>query len=302
MADNRLPVTGDGSPGGVSTAPELMPSPASETTESTRSGVAAAALLLGAAANEISAEAETTASSPPTVVPAPPGLPRSGRRASIARSPRRRRPARLGRGSAASAPAMRVAAQEGDAPPSTKSELRDWVKDNATLLSNASLLISIAALALSLLPTTGVLDPYIKALILGAALLLLAELHHQWPDDLQLHMLRPASLPENHSWRMTGFAFLMQVATLVFAVWATLTSPIILIPLTALAVVLAFRHWYFRRFRGVLSKIFGVIALIAVVALSELLMVVVWAAITNDVVTIELWMDERPGLTLDDGR
>ncbi len=125
-------------------------------------------------------------------------------------------------------------------PADTQSELRNWVKDNATLLSNASLLISISALALNLLPETGFLDPYIKALIFGAALLLLIEMHHQWPDDLQLHMFRPTSLPQNHSWRMVAFAFIMQVATLVFAVWATLTTPLILIPLTALGVVVGF--------------------------------------------------------------
>jgi hypothetical protein len=107
----------------------------------------------------------------------------------------------------------------------TQSELRDWIKDNATLLSNASLLISLAAVALGLLPSAGFLDPYIKALLFGAALLLLIELHHQWPPDLQLHALRRNVRPENHSWRMTGFAFLMQVATLVFALWATFTNP-----------------------------------------------------------------------------
>jgi hypothetical protein len=183
-------------------------------------------------------------------------------------------------------------------PPDTQSELRNWVKDNATLLSNASLLISISALALNLLPETGILDPYIKALIFGAALLLLIEMHHQWPDDLQLHMFRPMSLPQNHSWRMVAFAFIMQVATLVFAVWATLTTPLILIPLTALAVVVGFRQWYFRRFRGVLARGFGIIALVGILLISELLMVVVWAGITGEQVTIELWTDERPGLTL----
>jgi hypothetical protein len=41
---------------------------------------------------------------------------------------------------------------------STQSEPRDWIKDNATLLSNASLLISLAAVALGLLPSAGFLD------------------------------------------------------------------------------------------------------------------------------------------------
>ena len=137
--------------------------------------------------------------------------------------------------------------------PDTRSELRDWIKDNATLLSNASLLISLAAVALSLLPDVGIFSPYIKALIFAAALLLLTELHHQWPEDLQLHMLRKNARPENHSWRMTSFALVMQVATLLFAAWAILTTPIILLPLTALAVVVAFYRWYFRRHSGVSS-------------------------------------------------
>ena len=89
-------------------------------------------------------------------------------------------------------------------------------------MSNASLLISLAAVALSLLPDVGFFVPYIKALIFAAALLLLVEMHHQWPEDLQLHMLRKNARPENHSWRMTAFAFVMQVATVVFAAWATL--------------------------------------------------------------------------------
>jgi hypothetical protein len=182
--------------------------------------------------------------------------------------------------------------------PDTRSELRDWIKDNATLLSNASLLISLAAVALSLLPDVGFLAPYVKALIFGAALLLLIEMHHQWPADLQLHMLRTNVRNENHSWRMTGFAFVMQVATLVFAAWAILTNPIILLPLTALAVVLAFRQWYFRRYGGLVARSFGIIALVAALLLSELLMVIVWAAATGEQVTIELWTEERPGLQM----
>lgn len=183
-------------------------------------------------------------------------------------------------------------------PTDTQSELRNWVKDNATLLSNASLLISISALALNLLPETGILDPYIKALVFGAAIILLAEMHSQWPEDLQLHMLRPTVLREQHSWRMVAFAFIMQVATVVFAVWATLTTPLILIPLTALVVVVAFRQWYFRRFRGVVARGFGIIALIAALLLSELLMVLVWLVITGDQLTVDFWTNDRPGITI----
>ena len=190
------------------------------------------------------------------------------------------------------------AAGEGSRP-DTRAELRDWIKDNATLLSNASLLISLAAVALSLLPDVGIFSPYIKALIFAAALLLLTELHHQWPEDLQLHMLRKNALPENHSWRMTAFALVMQVATILFAAWAILTNPIILLPLTALAVFFAFYRWYFRRHSGFLARIFGIIALVAVLLISELLMVIVWAAVTGEKATIELWAeDDVPGLQL----
>ena len=181
----------------------------------------------------------------------------------------------------------------------TRSELRDWIKDNATLLSNASLLISLAAVALSLLPDVGFFSPYIKALIFAAAFLLLTELHHQWPEDLQLHMLRKNARPENHSWRMIAFAFVMQVATLLFAAWAIVTNPIILLPLTALAVILAFRQWYFRRYHSLVARSFGIIALVAALLLSEVLMVIVWAAVTGEQVTLELWTEERPGLQID---
>ena len=204
-------------------------------------------------------------------------------------------------GPESAAPANTTTATPGDEQTATDttSELRNWIKDNATLLSNASLLISVAALALNLLPDTGVLDPYIKALIFGAALLLLIEMHYQWPDDLQLHMFRPMSLPQNHSWRMVAFAFIMQVATVAFAVWAILNTPLILIPLTALGVVVAFRQWYFRRFRGLAARGFGIVALVVVLLLSELLMVIVWAVIADENITIQLWADERPGFTIE---
>lgn len=219
----------------------------------------------------------------------------------VVRSPRVRRPARL-------VPAARVpgtAGQETDHaasdPPrsDTRSELRDWIKDNATLLSNASLLISISALALNLMPGAGFLDPYIQALIFGAAFVLLIELHHQWPRDLQMHVVGRSGLPRQHSWRMITFAVLFQIATVLFAIWATLTNPLILLPLTAYGVYIAFRTWYFRRFQGKLATIVGILILIAVLLISELLMVIVWALITNQEVTIELWRDRLPGFSLE---
>lgn len=173
------------------------------------------------------------------------------------------------------------------------SELRAWIKDNATLLSNASLLISIAALALTLLPGEGLVEPYIQAFLFGAALLLLLELHHQWPDDLQLVRLRSVDFSDNHSWRMTWFAFLFQLATALFVVWAVLTTPIILFPLTAIAVVLAFRRFYFRRFGGRFARILGILSLVFVLLLSELLMLTTWAVISGERLTIQLWADER---------
>src|SRR5215212_169638 len=257
--------------------------------------LAAPAMILSAGAAEISAEAEerdragSDAPRNPSVSGAAPR----------ARNPvvrRRRELARLRGGIAASGLAPVMANPTALVGPSdegedvsrsdTRAELRDWIKDNATLLSNASLLISLAAVALSLLPDVGVFSPYIKALIFAAALLLLIELHHQWPEDLQLHMLRKNVLPENHSWRMTAFAFVMQVATIIFAAWAILTNPIILLPLTALAVILAFRQWYFRRFDSLLARSIGIIALVGVLLLSEVLMVVVWAALTGEEVTL----------------
>ena len=98
---------------------------------------------------------------------------------------------------------------------------------------------------------------------------------------------------------MIAFAFVMQVATLLFAVWAIVTNPIILLPLTALAVILAFRQWYFRRYGGLVAKSFGIIALVAALLLSEVLMVIVSAAVTGEQVTLELWTEDRPGLQID---
>jgi hypothetical protein len=270
--------------------------------------MAAAALVLSAEAAEISAEAEERDRSRPDPSPDPAvSGARSAARLAVVR--RRREPIRQPRAvtqsQRASVPVNVTAldaardAAEDLSPTDTRSELRDWIKDNATLLSNASLLISLAAVALSLLPDVGIFAPYIKALIFAAAFLLLTELHHQWPEDLQLHMLRKNARPENHSWRMTAFAFVMQVATILFAVWAIVTNSIILLPLTALTVVLAFRQWYFRRYSGLLARSFGIIALIAVLLLSEVLMVIVWAAVTGDQVTLEFWTEDRPGLRID---
>jgi hypothetical protein len=270
--------------------------------------VASAALVLSAGAAEISAEAEEGDRSRPD--PSPDPVVSGARPAACMAVVRRRReqicqPRAATQSQRASVPVNPTAldaahdAAEDLSGTDTRSELRDWIKDNATLLSNASLLISLAAVALSLLPDVGIFAPYIKALIFAAAFLLLTELHHQWPEDLQLHMLRKNARPENHSWRMISFALVMQVATILFAAWAILTNPIILLPLTALAVFLAFYRWYFRRYGGLLARIFGIIALVAVLLLSELLMVVVWAAVTGEEVTIELWADDRPGLRIE---
>src|SRR5215204_3171767 len=272
--------------------------------------MASAALILNAEAAEISAEAEERDQSLAVVGPPqnPPssGAPPKPRTAVPAR--RRvpvRRPRSIAGSESAPIPAQSTplaAASDEDSASSqvdTRAELRDWIKDNATLLSNASLLISLAAITLTLLPDVGIFAPYIKALIFAGALLLLIELHHQWPEDLQIHVLRKNPRPENHSWRMIGFAFVMQVATLVFAAWAILTNPIILLPLTALAVVLAFRQWYFRRYGGLVARSFGIIALIAVLLLSEVLMLIVWAAVTGEQVTVEFWTEDRPGLRIE---
>src|SRR5215217_8131185 len=143
--------------------------------------LSAAALVLSAEAAEISAEAEerdrvrSDASPSPSVS----GVRPDTRKAVVRR---RHEPIRQPRAMTQSERALvpvnptaldaaRNAAQDLS-PKDTRSELRDWIKDNATLLSNASLLISLAAVALSLLPDVGVFSPYLKALIFAAALLL----------------------------------------------------------------------------------------------------------------------------------
>ncbi|MCA9876914.1 MAG: hypothetical protein KC442_04015 [Thermomicrobiales bacterium] len=185
-----------------------------------------------------------------------------------------------------------------EAPADTNSELRDWIKNNASLLSNASLLISISAIALKALPADGMLNPYIQALIFAAALILLIEMHYQWPDDLQLHMFRRAAFPRNHSRRMTAFAVLMQLATVLFVVWATLTNPLILFPLAAFGVFLAFRQWYFPRFTSLPARILGVLAMILVLLLSELLSAMFWALLTDG--TFDIYLDNGIDIFLND--
>ncbi|MEZ4562687.1 MAG: hypothetical protein R2853_08115 [Thermomicrobiales bacterium] len=206
----------------------------------------------------------------------------------ITRSRIKRRPARIDRRARAAAVRMAATPQANDKVRDTNSELRDWLKENASLLSNASLLISISAIALKALPAEGVLNPYIQALIFAAALTLLVEMHHQWPDDLQLHMFRRAAFPRNHSRRMTAFAVLMQLATFLFAAWATLTNPLILFPLAAFAIFVAFRQWYFLRFPGWPARIVGILIMVLVLLVSELLMAIMWASFTGGHITIVL--------------
>jgi hypothetical protein len=228
----------------------------------------------------------------PTALPPAALRARAARGVRVDRSPRRRRPARLSRPTPAAQ--SKPAAPAPAAPPADpQSELRNWIKDNSTLLSNASMLISIAALALGLLPRGGLLSPYIQGLMFGASLLLLAELHHQWPEDLQLHAFRHATTWQSHSWRMTGFAFLLQVATVLFAVWAIFTNPLILMPLTGIAVVLGFRRWYFRRSGNWVYRGFGIVSLIAVLLVTEILMMVAWAWVMGEPITIQLFTDDQ---------
>jgi hypothetical protein len=58
----------------------------------------------------------------------------------------------------------------------------------------------------------------------------------------------------------------------------------ILVPLTALGIVLAFRQWYFRRFGGLF---------VAVLVTTELFLLVIWEATTQGDVTFEVWVGER---------
>jgi hypothetical protein len=65
------------------------------------------------------------------------------------------------------------------------------------------------------------------------------------------------------------------------------------VPLTAFGIVLAFRQWYFRRFGGLLAKSFGIVALIAVLLISELLLLVIWEIVSERPLTYEVWVDEH---------
>jgi hypothetical protein len=74
---------------------------------------------------------------------------------------------------------------------------------------------------------------------------------------------------------------------------AILTNPLILVPLTALGIVLAFRQWYFRRFGGLFAKSIGILGLVAVLVITELFLLVIWEATTQGDVTFEVWVGER---------
>jgi hypothetical protein len=249
-------------------------------------GVVAAGLALHANMQAGQSDGDVRASGGPTQ-PITHSSPRS-----VTRSRIKRRPARIERRPHAVTRQTQAALQVADKSRNTNSELRDWLKENASLLSNASLLISISAIALKALPAEGVLNPYIQALIFAAALTLLVEMHHQWPEDLQLHMFRRAAFPRNHSRRMTAFAVLMQLATVLFAAWATLTNPLILFPLAAFAFFVAFRQWYFLRFSGWPARIVGILIMVLVLLITELLMAIVWASFTGGHITIVL--GDRP--------
>lgn len=260
--------------------------PSPNSTADVSAGMVAAGLALHANLQAGQAQDAAPASSGPDR----PVRERPSRR--IERSRIKRRPARVVRRPRAAAVRAAPAPRNSQDQRSTNSELRDWLKENASLLSNASLLISISAIALKALPAEGVLNPYIQALIFAAALTLLVEMHHQWPDDLQLHMFRRATFPRNHSRRMTTFAVLTQLATVLFAAWATLTNPLILFPLAALAVFVAFRQWYFLRFPGLPARILGALILVIVLMVTELLMAIVWASFTGGHITVVL--GDRP--------
>ncbi len=255
---------------------------------------AGADLTAGVVAAGLALQANLQAGQADSEGPNADGLPRLNERTSpraVTRSRIKRRPARIERRRAAAmqAPNTLPVPEEKR---NTNSELRDWLKENASLLSNASLLISISAIALKALPAEGILNPYIQALIFAAALTLLVEMHHQWPEDLQLHMFRRAAFPRNHSRRMTAFAVLMQLATVLFAAWATLTNPLILFPLAAFAIFVAFRQWYFLRFPGWPARIVGILIMVLVLLVTELLMAIVWASFTGGHITIVL--GDRP--------
>lgn len=255
---------------------------------------AGADLTAGVVAAGLALQANLQAGQADSEGPNADGLPRLNERTSpraVTRSRIKRRPARIERRRAAAMQAPN-ALPVPDEKRNTNSELRDWLKENASLLSNASLLISISAIALKALPAEGILNPYIQALIFAAALTLLVEMHHQWPEDLQLHMFRRATFPRNHSRRMTAFAVLMQLATVLFAAWATLTNPLILFPLAAFAIFVAFRQWYFLRFPGWPARIVGILIMVLVLLVTELLMAIVWASFTGGHITIVL--GDRP--------
>jgi hypothetical protein len=138
---------------------------------------------------------------------------------------------------AAPEPGLALAAP--GAPPETiarspEDSLKDFLKENATLIFLIGSMTSLSSFVVNL--PLGWLDSYLKAVLLAAALLLWMELHAQWPHDVRFpeRVVHPR-IGTRRPWRLALFALLMQATVVLFAVWSVVTAPEVIVPLLAAA-------------------------------------------------------------------
>lgn len=117
-------------------------------------------------------------------------------------------------------------------PPTPGDSLKDFLKENSTLIFLIGSMTSLTTFVVNL--QLGWLDSYLKAVLLSAALLLWMELHAQWPREVRLpdRIVHPRT-KTTRPWRLVLFAALMQVTIVLFAVWAIVRAPEVVAPLVA---------------------------------------------------------------------
>lgn len=86
--------------------------------------------------------------------------------------------------------------------------LRDFVRDNGSLLAAIAGLLGIATFVSALPLYAAWVQPYLVFLLLVAAVLIWLELITQWPPALVIFQGPP---PRGTPWRLVGFAYAMQL-------------------------------------------------------------------------------------------
>jgi hypothetical protein len=122
---------------------------------------------------------------------------------------------------------------ECESPPVRVGSLRDFVVENVSLLAAIGGLIGIATFV-SALPLYAVwVRPYLIFLLLAAAVLIWLELLAQWPTELMIHQGPP---PPETSWRLVGFAYVLQLTMVGFVGGFLWRVPRLVAPTLALCI------------------------------------------------------------------